>query len=94
MCAYKTAQCRLTHRGRVFHFVSYEGRRANPGRQIEAEPAMWFLMAAGRRFSVVPEHAGEPVEGRDGRLAAWLDANVFAGAGGRSGTLASRSGRA
>ncbi|MGE0553204.1 MAG: hypothetical protein AB7R55_07220 [Gemmatimonadales bacterium] len=93
MCAYKTAQCRLTHRGRVFHFVSYEGRRANPGRLIEAEPAMWFLMSAGRRFSVVPEHADEPAEGRDGRLAAWLDANVFTGAGGPKGLQSFRSGR-
>lgn len=82
MSAYKTAQCHLAHRGKVFHFVSYEGQRANPARQIEEEPAMWFLMAAGRRFRVGPEYAGESDQGRDTRLTAWLDANVFSGAPG------------
>jgi len=70
----------LAHRGKVFHFVSYEGRNANPARAIEAEPAMWFLMSAGRRFSVVPERPEESDEGRDVRLMEWLDANVFANA--------------
>ena len=78
MPVHKTAQCHLSHRGRVFHFVSYEGRQANPTRAIEARPAMWFLMSAGRRFSVVPERPEESDEGRDTRLTEWLDANVFA----------------
>ncbi|MGE0443490.1 MAG: hypothetical protein AB7L66_18670 [Gemmatimonadales bacterium] len=77
MSVHKTAQCHVSHRGRVFHFVSYEGRQANPTRAIEALPAMWFLMSAGRRFSVVPECLEETAEGRDTRLAEWLDANVF-----------------
>ena len=79
MSNYKTDQCRLLHRGKEFHFVSYEAHEANAARNEIAAPAMWFLMRAGHRHAVMPQVAGqEPLE-RDRLLADWLDAEVFAG---------------
>lgn len=76
---YKTDQCHLVHRGRAFHFVSYEGQLANPSRQQAATPATWFLMNAGKRWAVMPE---VPDQGRaelDELLGHWLDEHVFSG---------------
>jgi len=71
-------QVRLTHRGRSFHFVSYEG---HPGSLKRSEPATdpaWFLMSAGTRWQVMPHHAGQEPGERDRLLTAWLDGHVFA----------------
>ena len=74
MSSYKTAQHHIEHRGRTFHFVSYEGVAANPRTGAEAQPAAWYLMRAGKRFAVFPEHIGEdPIPA----LVSWLDINVF-----------------
>lgn len=77
MSGYKTDQCRLLHRGREFHFVSYEGRVANLARAETALPPMWYLMIAGKRYEVMPEAIDKDAAARDRFLAAWLDANVF-----------------
>jgi hypothetical protein len=78
MVAYRNEQRRLHHRGRTFHFVSYEGRPANAKRlELATEPA-WFLMQGGRRWEVMAYVVGQPETELDSQLAAWLDAHVFA----------------
>lgn len=80
MSHYRTDQCRLVHRGKEFHFVSYEGHLANPAKQEAAAPAMWYLMNGGRRHAVMPHVAGQSDGDRDLRLLAWLDSNAFGAA--------------
>lgn len=79
MSSYKTAQRRLQHRGREFHFVSYEGQTADPRREKEATPATWFLMHAGKRWAVAPQDTDLGADELDEFLAVWLDENVFIG---------------
>lgn len=76
MSHYRTDQCRLVHRGKEFHFVSYEGHLANPAKGEAAAPAMWYVMIAGRRHAVMPEVPGQDLVDRDQRLMAWLEANA------------------
>ncbi|MDO8667104.1 MAG: hypothetical protein Q7J79_10865 [Gemmatimonadales bacterium] len=77
MSSYKVEQRRLTHRGREFHFVSYEGQPANAARKQDAILPTWFLMNGGKRWAVIPHQAGqEPVE-LDGQLTRWLEAHLF-----------------
>jgi hypothetical protein len=78
MSAYKTQQHHLVHRGRAFHFVSYEGQAADMKKQLEAKPATWYAMLAGKRWPVA-EQVGEtePAE-LDRQFAQWLDEHVFA----------------
>ncbi len=80
MSNYKTDQCRLLHRGREFHFVSYEAHEANPARNEVGAPAMWFLMRAGHRHAVMPQVVGQELPERDRQLTDWLDAEVFVAA--------------
>lgn len=75
--SYKTDQCRIVHRGREFHFVSYDGHVANIAKGEVAAPAMWYLMMAGKRYEVMPQEAGQPATERDLLLADWLDTHVF-----------------
>lgn len=70
-------QRRLHHRGRGFHFVSYDGVEANPKRAREATAPAWWLMSAGTRWEVMPYHPDWDAEELDRALTAWLDANVF-----------------
>ena len=79
MPSYKNEQRHVLHRGRDFHFVSYEGRVANERRAEAAEPAMWYVMAAGKRQAVMPQVAGQESEELERELVRWLDENVFAG---------------
>ena len=72
-------QRRLYHRGRTFHFVSYDGVPANPKRaQAATEPA-WWLMSGGRRWEVMPFHPGRDEAELDRAFTAWLDAHAFQG---------------
>ncbi len=81
MAAYRNEQRWLHHRGRTFHFVSYEGKPANAKRlELATEPA-WFLMQGGKRWEVMPYVEGQAETELDSRLAAWLDEHVFAGQG-------------
>lgn len=77
MASYKTDQRHVMHRGRSFHFVSYEARVANPGRGLAALPAMWFLMCAGKRWAVMPHVEGQDEEELDHYLITWLNQHVF-----------------
>lgn len=76
MSAYKTQQRRITHRGREFHFVSCEGTKANPARGIEETGPTWSLMAAGKRWDVMPEMPDESEAETDRRLMEWLKAHI------------------
>ena len=77
MSVYKTEQCRGVHRGREFHFVSYEGVASNPRLGHEATPATWYLMRAGKRWAVMPQDFDLPAPELEAALHAWLDAHVF-----------------
>lgn len=77
MSNYKTDQCRILHRGKEFHFVSYEGQEANEVKKVIAAPAMWYLMRAGHRHAVMPQVVGQEALERDRLLAEWLDVEVF-----------------
>lgn len=77
MSAFKPQQCRITIQDRAFHFVSYEGQPANVAKNQTAEPPMWYLMAAGRRFPTVacnPDHTVPDVEKV---LTTWALANAM-----------------
>ena len=78
MSVYKSEQKRLVHRGREFHFVSYEGQLANPGKSLPATPAGWYLMQSGKRIPVMPENRDMTAETLDKNLIEWLDSHVFA----------------
>lgn len=71
-------QRRLEYRGRTFHFVSYEGRPANPKQDRPATQPAWWLMSDGTRWEVMPYEPGRPGEELDRAFAAWLDEHVFA----------------
>jgi len=77
MSSYKVEQHRLSHRGRSFHFVSYEGAPANPAKALPATEPTWFMMSAGKRWVVMPHHVGQEPAELDRLFAAWLDSNVF-----------------
>lgn len=79
MAGYKMEQRYLNHRGRRFHFVSYEGKPANAGRMQLATGPAWYLMSGGKRWEVMPHLPGQDAEEVDRRLTQWLDENVFAG---------------
>jgi hypothetical protein len=72
----KVEQRHLVVGERSFHFVSYEGRPANPRRGEEAEGPMWCLMSEGRRRPVMPHIPGQRAEELDRQLLAWLHAQL------------------
>ncbi len=78
MSSYRPDQRRLTHRGRAFHFVSYEGHPADPRREVEAQGPTWFLMGPNKRWPVMPQVDAHSDDEVDVRLRAWLETNVFA----------------
>lgn len=67
----------LHYRGRAFHFVSYEGRPANPKQARAATEPAWWLMSAGTRWEVMPYHPDRDDDELDREFTAWLDAHVF-----------------
>jgi hypothetical protein len=78
MSGYKMEQHRITHRGRGFHFVSYEGTPGNPARDVPATEPTWYMMSAGKRWAVMPHRVGQdPVE-VNRLFVEWLDNHVFA----------------
>lgn len=77
MAGYQPKQRFITHRGREFHFVSYEGTRADPRRNVAATPPTWFLLSAGKRWAATPQIADQCDSDLDAELIAWLEANVF-----------------
>ena len=78
MSNYKNDQLHLVHRGRKFHFVSYEARQANLKTGEAAMPASWFLMCAGKRLPVMAQVQDQTPEAIVAGLTRWLDETVFA----------------
>jgi hypothetical protein len=77
MSAYKTQQHRLVHRGRSFHFVSYEGQAADLKRQTAATPPTWYIMLGGKRWAVMAQTGEVEPATLESRFVQWLDENVF-----------------
>ena len=73
----KPQQRHITVRDRELHFVSYEAHPANPRHDAEAEPEMWYLMRAGRRWAVMPRNPDQPPEETDELLRAWAEEHAF-----------------
>lgn len=71
-------QRHLTHRGRQFHFVLYEGVPGNVARLIPATGPTWYLMSSGKRWAVMPCAPEVPEDELDRRLCDWLESNIFA----------------
>ena len=78
MSAFKVQQRYLMHRGRSFHFVSYEGRPADTAKKLLATPPTWCLIASGKRWEVMAFDPLESPEQCDVRFMGWLDQHVFA----------------
>jgi len=78
---YQVEQRHISHRGRKFHFVSYEGRPANTARNEPATEAAWYLVNAGHRWEVMPQQRDQELDELDRQLTEWLDQHVFAEAG-------------
>ena len=74
---FKFEQRRLTHRGREFHFVSYDAHPANERRGEIAMPPMWYLMNEGKRRPVMEQVTGMPADELDQALVRWIDAEVY-----------------
>ena len=72
MGSYRVEQRQLAYRGRSFHFVSYEGQRANLRTGQLATPATWFLMNAGTRWEVMPQVPDQELAETDRLLIEWL----------------------
>jgi hypothetical protein len=79
LSTHKVEQRRLSHRGREFHFVSYDAQIANERRGQPAVPAMWYLMIEGKRRPVLPHVPGQELIELDGALLRWVDEEVFGG---------------
>src|SRR3954463_8248079 len=75
--SHKVEQRRLHHRGREFHFVSYDAQVANERRGEVAIPPMWYLMNEGKRRPVLPHVPGQELLELDGALLRWVDEQVF-----------------
>jgi hypothetical protein len=75
--SHKVEQRRLHHRGREFHFVSYDAQVANERRGEVAVPPMWYLMNEGKRRPVLPHVPGQELMELDDALLRWVDEQVF-----------------
>ncbi|MEO8193981.1 MAG: hypothetical protein ABI681_09015 [Gemmatimonadales bacterium] len=72
MGSYKVLQHRISHAGKSFHFVSYDGVPANVRRGEPATGPMWYLMRAGKRWPVMPQVAGQAESETASALGSWL----------------------
>lgn len=77
MSSFKVEQRRITHRGRQFHFVSYDATPANERRGEEAVPAMWYLMNEGKRHQAILLRKEQDPEELDRELIDWLGREIF-----------------
>ena len=75
MSQYVVEQRRVAHKGRDFHFVSYEGFLDKSTKS--QGPPKWFLMSAGKRWEVMEQVRGQAADEVDGQLVQWLDRHVF-----------------
>jgi hypothetical protein len=80
MSSYKVLQQRISHAGKHFHFVSYDGQPGNVRRGEPATGPMWYLMRAGKRWPVMPQVAGQPESETTAALGSWLASEGLLGA--------------
>lgn len=75
MSSYRVEQRRVAHRGKEWHFVSYEA----PIEKLTKSqgPPMWYLMASGKRWQVMEQRQGQDAIELDRELAVWLDRNIL-----------------
>jgi hypothetical protein len=78
MGGFRHEQRRLEHRGRIFHFVSYEAQEANVTRGQVARPESWYLVSSGNRWPAIPLVAEQPEGELHTLLVEWLESQVFA----------------
>jgi len=78
MQKYQNEHRRLPHRGRRFHFISYDAQDADLKKKILAAPAMWYLESSGNRWPAIPQILAQPEAELQSQLTAWLEAYVFA----------------
>lgn len=78
MSAYKTSQEFIVYRDRSFHFVSYEGQRADVARHKDELPPTWYLMRASKRWPVMQQVPGQERAVLLQQLTDWLEENIFA----------------
>ena len=78
MGKYKNEQRRLAHRGRRFHFISYDAQPADAKKKLLAMPATWYLESSGNRWPAIPHIPEQPEAELEALLAAWLEAYGFA----------------
>ena len=76
MSLYKPQQRHLTVRNRELHFVSYEALPADLKHHADAQPEMWYLMRAGRRWAVMARDPDQSIEQTDAVLRQWAEANA------------------
>jgi hypothetical protein len=76
MSRYKNEQHHLSHNGRTFHFISYEGQNGNANQGVAATPPSWFLVSAGKRWQVMPQVPDQAEDDLNRELTAWLDVNI------------------
>jgi hypothetical protein len=76
LSAYRVEQRRVSHRGREWHFVSYEGI-VEKKTGVE-HPPMWYLMASGKRWEVMEQVRGQDAVELDRMFVKWLDRTIFA----------------
>ena len=75
MSQYVVEQRRVAHRGRDFHFVSYEGILDKASKT--QGPPKWYLMSSGKRWEVCEQVDGQPAEELDAQLLKWIDTHIF-----------------
>lgn len=67
-------QCRVFHRGREFHFVTYEG---DTDPENAGGAAMWYLMSGLKRCEAIRQVPDQDEPTLEARLRRWLDTNAF-----------------
>ena len=77
MGGFKNELHRITHRKRVFLFISYEAHDANAARHQPAMPNTWYLVSSGNRWPAIPHIAEQPPQELDALLTTWLEDHVF-----------------
>ena len=78
MSRHPILQVRVTHRGREFHFVSYEPIVTPANRLLAPSPWTWYLMNEGKRLEVMPHTPDQSPEELEQHLVRWLESYVYA----------------
>ena len=78
MSRHPILQLRVTHRGREFHFVSYEPIVTPANRMLAPSPWTWYLMNEGKRLEVMPHSPDQSPEELEQELVLWLESYVYA----------------